>query len=295
MLKVLSLGAGVQSSTVLLMSCKGVLPKLDCAIFADTQWEPKAVYEHLDCLKGEAERHGIPVHIVTAGNLRKEAIEFREHRKSSDGKRFASIPSFVKNPDGTGGIVRRQCTMEYKIEPIEKFIRRNILGLAHRQRAPREPVIEHWFGISADEVQRMTKSRDPWKVNRYPLIYDLATKKPHLLFEQGYTRQDCQAWLRQHYPDRQVPRSACIGCPFHSDEEWMSIKANPEEWKDAVEFDYAMRSAARRNALEKFGKKPMVGEIYLHRSLVPLDMVDLKPGRDDTGGMANECLGMCGV
>jgi hypothetical protein len=295
MKRILSLGAGVQSTTVLLMSCKGILPKLDCAIFADTQWEPKAVYEHLEWLKGESERHGIPVHIVTAGNLRKEAIEFRELRKSADGKRFASLPVYVDNPDGSSGIVRRQCTSEYKIEPIEKFMRRSILGLAHRQRAPREPVIEHWFGISADEVYRMTTSREPWKVNRYPLVKDLAIKKPHLLFEQGYTRGDCIRWLREHYPERKVPRSACIGCPFHSDEEWLSIKSNPEEWKDAVEFDYALRSADRQNAMEKFGKKPMVGQIYLHRSRVPLDLVEFTPGRDDGGGMGNECFGMCGV
>lgn len=294
MKRVLSLGAGVQSTTVLLMSCRGVLPKIDCAVFADTQWEPKAVYEHLDWLKGEAERHGIRVHVVTAGNLRKEAIEFRKHRKSEDGRRFASIPAFVKNPDGTSGIVRRQCTMEYKIEPIELFLRREILGLAPRQRAPREPVIEQWFGISADEIYRMTRSREPWKVHRYPLVKELAVKKPGLLFDQGYTREDCVAWLRQHYPDRQVPRSACIGCPFHSDDEWINIKSRPDEWRDACEFDEAMRSAARQNALEKFGEKPMAGEIYLHRSLVPLEMVDLKPSANNDG-MANECQGMCGV
>ena len=39
-LRILSLGAGVQSSVVLLMSIKGILPRLDAAIFADTQWEP---------------------------------------------------------------------------------------------------------------------------------------------------------------------------------------------------------------------------------------------------------------
>ncbi len=64
MIDVLSLGAGVQSTCVLLMSCRGVLPKLDCAVFADTGWEPKAVYDHLEWLKGEAERAGIPVHVV---------------------------------------------------------------------------------------------------------------------------------------------------------------------------------------------------------------------------------------
>ena len=41
-MRVLSLGAGVQSSTLLLMACHGEL-ELDAAIFADTQWEPQWV------------------------------------------------------------------------------------------------------------------------------------------------------------------------------------------------------------------------------------------------------------
>jgi 3'-phosphoadenosine 5'-phosphosulfate sulfotransferase (PAPS reductase)/FAD synthetase len=68
--RILSLGAGVQSTTVLLMSCKGVLPKLDMAIFADTGWEPPAVYEHLAWLEREAALNGIPVHRVSKSNIR---------------------------------------------------------------------------------------------------------------------------------------------------------------------------------------------------------------------------------
>jgi hypothetical protein len=42
MLTVLSLGAGVQSSTMALMAAKGeIIPMPDCAIFADTGAEPK--------------------------------------------------------------------------------------------------------------------------------------------------------------------------------------------------------------------------------------------------------------
>ena len=48
MINVLSLGAGVQSSTMALMSAKGELPKADCAIFADTGYEPKAIYNYLN-------------------------------------------------------------------------------------------------------------------------------------------------------------------------------------------------------------------------------------------------------
>ena len=98
MIRVLSLGAGVQSTTVLLMSCRGVLPKLDAAVFADTQWEPVAVYAHLDWLTTEAGKHGIPVLRDTAGNLRQDALDFRQERSSGDGKRYASMPLYVLNP-----------------------------------------------------------------------------------------------------------------------------------------------------------------------------------------------------
>ena len=72
-MRILSLGAGVQSSTLLLMAVHGEL-ELDRAIFADTQWEPAAVYSWLETLVPLAERAGIPVVIVTAGNLRDDAV-----------------------------------------------------------------------------------------------------------------------------------------------------------------------------------------------------------------------------
>ena len=64
MIKVLSFGAGVQSTALFLMSCKGLLPKLDMAIFADVGWEPGKVYDHLEWCKKEGEKHGIPVVVV---------------------------------------------------------------------------------------------------------------------------------------------------------------------------------------------------------------------------------------
>ena len=50
-LTVISLGAGVQSSTMAIMAAKGDFPSVDCAIFADTGYEPKAVYKYLEFLK----------------------------------------------------------------------------------------------------------------------------------------------------------------------------------------------------------------------------------------------------
>ena len=50
-LRILSLGAGVQSSALALMIEKGQVPMVDAAIFADVKGEPKAVYTHLDWLE----------------------------------------------------------------------------------------------------------------------------------------------------------------------------------------------------------------------------------------------------
>ena len=66
-LNVLSLGAGVQSTVMALMAGGGeIKPMPDCAIFADTQFEPQGVYEHLDWLETQLP---FPVHRVTEGNL----------------------------------------------------------------------------------------------------------------------------------------------------------------------------------------------------------------------------------
>jgi 3'-phosphoadenosine 5'-phosphosulfate sulfotransferase (PAPS reductase)/FAD synthetase len=75
-LRVLSLGAGVQSTSLLLLAAEGGLPALDAAIFADTGWEPRAVYEHLDRLEREVARPaGIPILRVSSGNIRDDALE----------------------------------------------------------------------------------------------------------------------------------------------------------------------------------------------------------------------------
>jgi len=268
---VLSLGAGVQSSTVALMSAKGDLPPVDVAIFSDTGWEPKAVYEWLDWLETQLP---FPVHRVAKSNIREDQIEARALGQAVEGKRWASMPYYIKNPDGSRGMVRRQCTSEYKIQPIEKFIKSQILGLKHRQRMPKEHVIDQWFGISLDEIQRCkVPFVDKWRRNVYPLV------------ERRMTRGHCLEWMAENnFPP--PPRSACIGCPFHSDEEWQRIKNGPaDEWESLVEFDKAVRHA-----------EGMRGETYLHRSCLPIDQVNFQTA-EEAGQMSllDECEGMCGL
>jgi hypothetical protein len=233
--RVLSLGAGVQSSTLLLMAVHGEL-QIDRAIFADTQWEPAAVYRWLEEMVPLAERAGIPVDVVTGGNLREDAI-------SREG-RFASLPLHVANQDGAPGMLRRQCTKEYKVRPVHRQLRQ--LGATAKR------PVELLIGISRDEAQRQKPSRVKYAEHQYPLV------------ERGMTRGDCVTWLASWgYPE--PPKSACIGCPFMDNGRWRDLHDNrPDEWADAVAFDAAIR---RRTRID--------GDAFLHRQLVPLPLVDL--------------------
>ena len=70
-LRILSLGAGVQSSTLALMIEKGEIPMVDAAIFADTMGEPKAVYDWLNWLEKQL---SYPVYKVSFGNLKEDSL-----------------------------------------------------------------------------------------------------------------------------------------------------------------------------------------------------------------------------
>lgn len=268
-LDILSLGAGVQSTTVALLAVHGEIKKPEHAIFADTGWEPKEVYDHLQWLKPIMEEAGIQVHIVKKGNLRDDALSLKLNA-------YNPMPVHTAIGNTKTGLGRRVCTNVYKIQPVNRKAR-ELIGLKYRQRwTPEHGYINNLMGISVDEIQRAKDNRVPYIKNKFPLL------------ELRMKRQDCLNWLDKH--GYSAPRSACIGCPYHSDFEWRRIKRNPEEWADAVAFDKAIRHLRRDNS-------DFEGEQYLHTKCVPLDEVDLDT-EEDKGQMTlfdNECEGMCGI
>ena len=250
-LRVLSLGAGVQSTTLLLLSAHGAIQHYDAAIFTDTGWEPAAVYRHLKRLEGIAADAGIPLIRVAAGNIRDDALD-RE-------RRFASMPLFLHTDTGNRGMLRRQCTAEYKIRPIKREIRR-LLGHPHPDPVPAGVYAEQSIGISADEVHRAKDADVGYLHNAFPLL------------DIGWARRDCRAYLAAHGL-ADTPKSACIGCPYRSNSSWAEMRATePAAWEDAVDFDAAVR---RAHATATRPGMPLAGRAYLHRDRIPLDQVDL--------------------
>lgn len=270
MLRVLSLGAGVQSTTLALMAAHGEIEPPDCAIFADTGWEPQRVYQHLDWLETQLP---FAVHRVTAGNIRDDIKKVVRGEHIRGQGRAAAAPFWTPGADGLAAPLRRQCTGHYKIEPIEQWLKER-LGIKPRQRQPRTPLVELWIGISTDEIHRVKPAQQLWIKRCWPLI------------DQRMSRNDCLRWMeRRGYP---LPgKSSCIGCPYHSDTHWRDVRANaPDDFADAVEIDALIRKGFPASTK---------GELFIHRKLQPLDEIDFSLDDRQLDLFGNECEGMCGV
>ncbi len=275
---VLNLGAGVQSTALYLLA-REPDPKVrfDLAIFADTGEEPAAVYTHLDHLRSL----GAPeIWVRSAGRLGDDLM----HGRSSTGQRFASIPAFTKDASGKVGIVRRQCTKEYKIEVVNKAIRQELLGLKPRQRIPRDVVVYQYFGISTDESGRAERGRRRFEGVRHTVpIYPL--------IEMGWNRKDCIKYLRDRLP-HEAPKSSCVFCPYRTNQSWLDLKrTDPAGWNRAVEIDAALR---KKDSIVTRGFRQ---ELFVHRSCIPLEVIDftaLCPNTLDPM-TTGECHGMCGL
>ena len=243
----LSLGVGVQSSTLLLMSLHGDLPRLDAVAFADTGDEPSWVYEQLALLRNECARLGGPeIATVSAGHLGSLMFEYGKARP----------PFFVDRGGQRAGKLWRKCTREMKIRPLERYWKRQ-LGLRKGARLPQNPICDIWLGISMDEMQRASCHPQHWAVNVFPLL------------EKRMRREDCLTWLASHgYPA--LGKSACVYCPYRSNAEWREMYTNhPEDFSRAVAYDNALRE--RPEHLSSF-------PVYVHRSLKPLETLPFLRG-----------------
>lgn len=284
-MRVLSLGGGTQSCALALMSAAGDLPKLDHIVFADTQGELPETYEYLDYLRGVVEKAGIPLHVVTAGNLELALL----------GERMTvnpTPPAHLMKPDGSKGrIGGYKCSYDFKRRQIE----RQVKALCGARGAWKQATVEQWIGFSVDETGRMKQNDDcrcghkkagrdrqnrplrihnpacsrcdcegfqPWLVNRWPLV------------EMRMKRGDTIRWFAENgHPT--PPRSACWFCPNSGNERWRELRAtHPDLFERACVIDDTIRHV--QDFKDHDGAKGLDGVPYLHGSLVPLRVADLR-------------------
>lgn len=274
-MRVLSLGAGVQSSTIALMIELGEIEPVDFAVFADTQQEPAPVYRWLDWLESEV---SYPIIRATHGDLMADSLKLVYRRARGITTLRNQMPVFILGPDGVG-MMPRYCSSDYKASVVRREISRALprVDKLAMSRGEAPPVVQ-LIGFSVDEIVRAGKpQRVKYIRNSYPLI------------ERGISRQECLTWMSSHgYPP--PPRSACVMCPYRSDREWIWLQENDSAgFARAVQFERDLQAQAPKD-------EGLTGVPFLHRSCKPLDQVTFDRTYQQTlWDFAGECEGMCGL
>ena len=287
-LKIIAHGGGVQTKALYLMSATRIITKADFAIMADPGAEKEGTYKELMWLKKwNKENNGIP---IIQSHKKSTIKEDLLNGTNTTGNRFASIPAYTKNDDGTFGMLKRQCTREYKIEVVDKEIR-DLYNLIPHQRFPKTEI---WMGITLDEIERAKPSnrKEKWKIKVFPFLNlkmewidnELITTEKKF-FDKPMRRYDCVQWLMAN--DYTVPpKSACVFCPFQENGSWNETKSSePETWEKVV----IPVDAGIRNSTKKGIRQP----IFLHKSCKPINEIDFSTNQTDLFG--EECEGYCGL
>lgn len=109
--------------------------------------------------------------------------------------------------------------------------------------------------MSLDELDRMRVSKTKWIRNHYPLCLDVKKRRYECLL------------LIEEFGLPKPPNSCCWMCSNMRNSEWKQMKkTDPQDFEQAIIMDQFIRE---KDAINK------KGNIYLHRSRVPLNDVDL--------------------
>ena len=300
-LSYLLLGAGVKSSAVyILASLKDPrVPRVDYAVFADTGDEPEGVYRHLERLTAWGkERNGPPIEQVSMDAKLSVLMAIS----------WIPIPAFTRRDNGKIGMLRRECTHEAKLKPINSLARQK-LGLKFHEKAGADRRALAIIGIASGETARVSDSKEAWNDHDYPLIRaNLSrTDARNICAGAGFTN---------------VQKSACVYCPFQGKLTWQRrAREHPEDLRKAIAVDDAIRDPTKRTPTLNLEPDDAAGrratgvktgqnrygiqsqDIFCHRSCIPLREIDFNSqptlpgieGEDEPDDWTNECTGACGT
>jgi len=240
-LSAISWGCGVQSTTLAVMGALGDLPCMDVIIMADTGWERVDTYKYLDFYTDWLIARGMRVEILR-GNIKRDGVIDHIH-----------VPFWTSS-----GILRRQCSSEFKVFPVKRRLREMAGYDDTAAPHPQPGEIDLMLGISYDERKRAKQSRVKFMKHHWPLI------------DMNMSRQDCLRYLNEHSLPP-PPKSSCLCCPYRSASEWLHMKKNsPDEWNEIVAFDNAIRNhplAQREGSTDD--------QLYIYQGRVPLKDANL--------------------
>ncbi len=209
-----SYGGGVQSVAIGVMIAKGVLPKPDLAVIADTGRERRTTWDYLHAhMQPYLDQAGVKIELAPHTLARVDLYD-----KSG----LTLMPAYTAE-----GRKSSFCSGEWKRDVIERWLR--LKGVKE---------CESWIGYSLDELWRVKKDHRGWCKLAFPLI------------DRMVNRVMCVAIIEK--AGLPVPnKSRCWMCPHQTTEEWMEVRNDPEEWPAAVALDHEIRQRDPQNEAGK--------------------------------------------
>lgn len=250
-LNILSYGAGTPSTTLALMSCQNArhgppypipeVPIYDAVIFCDLHSEPSWVYAQATFVAKACREVNIPFYWLGTDL-------YGDFTRNFGYARTASIPFWTLGEDGKKGRMPRQCTYDYKIKIIEKFVRYELLRYRPRERTLQLDKHAHaiHMGIMWEERRRTKESKQTLFVNHYPLV------------EMGWTRTECYAYNKIVW-GLVTKASCCLFCPYHTNYFYHYIREHePECYARALQVDTLVETHQAR--------PPLRSKLFLSKS-----------------------------
>lgn len=245
-MKILSCGAGMQSTALALMSCENALaaqkdrkipnpdvPIYDFVIFCDLGMEPSWVLMQWAFIESACKSANIQCKKLDTNLYEHFMVNFGE-------RRTVSIPWWTLSNDGHKSKMPRNCTIDFKVEMISKFIRWEVLGYKKKQHLKEHDKKAHemHMGFSKEEERRCSESPNPMFVNKFPLV------------KMGWTRSESYAYCRDVW-GLDTKASACAFCPYHQNYFFKYLKENhPDEYVALVGVDNLLRDKQPHPAMD---------------------------------------------
>jgi len=238
-MRVISYGGGVQSTALCVLATQGKIGQIDAALFSnvgdDSEHPATITYVREVMIPWCAER-GLPVHELKRLNRQGQVVTLWTHLMRPESR---SLPIPVRMPD-TGAPGTRNCTAEFKIKVIEKWLKSH--GVS--KTSPAAVCI----GFSTDEAHRASNRRaTPYELPEHPLL------------DLRLSRTDCKNIIsRAGLPV--PPKSACFFCPFHRPKMWSKMRRDePALFQKSVELENTLNERRRKRGrdpvyLTRFGK-----------------------------------------
>jgi len=240
-MRVISYGGGVQSTALCVLATQGKIGQIDAALFSnvgdDSEHPATITYVREVMIPWCAER-GLPVHELKRLNRQGQVVTLWTHLMRPESR---SLPIPVRMPD-TGAPGTRNCTAEFKIKVIEKWLKSH--GVS--KTSPAAVCI----GFSTDEAHRASNRRaTPYELPEHPLL------------DLRLSRTDCKNIIsRAGLPV--PPKSACFFCPFHRPKMWSKMRRDePQLFQKSVDLEHTLLERRK-----KLGRDP----VYLTRFGKPL-------------------------